>query len=150
MVDYATVTDIEDNLKKVDFSATNSSVNVAQVGDMITQESAVIDQYIGVKYDLPIIGDSALSFLEKICISLVVYRVKTILQPKSALPQPDTATAQAIVTSNPYKDAMTMLKDISKGKTPLPGESTKNIKYFSSSSVNNDTQTAFDSQEQQW
>lgn len=149
MTDYAIKADIADNLKGVIFTET-SPVTDSTLSDMISQESATIDMHILPRYDLPITDVTSLLFLEKICIDLVVYRVKTVLQPKSALPQPDSKVAQEIVSSSPHKEAMRMLKAILAGKMTLPGESTKSINFVSSTAVDNDTQTEFDSEKQQW
>ena len=149
MTDYATQSDIEGNLKGTTFSS-SSSVTETVLGEMISQESAVIDQHIIPKYDLPITDATALLFLKKLCIDLVVYRVKLVLQPKSSLPQPDGKVDQEIVTSTPYKEAMRMLKAILAGKMTLPGEETKSISFTSSTAVDCDQQTKFIAEEQQW
>ena len=150
MTDYATQADIEANLKGTDLFTEVSSVTVSALASMISQESATIDMHILPRYDLPIANATSLLFLEKLCIDMVVYRVKTVLQPKSALPQADGKVAQEIVSSSPYKEAMRMLKAILAGKMTLPGEATKSINFVSSTAVDNDTQTEFDSEEQQW
>ena len=149
MTDYATQSDISDNMKGATFTAV-TAVTDTTLANMLSQESAVIDQHIIPRYTLPITDASALLFLEKICIDLVVYRVKTVLQPKSALPQPDGKIAQVIVSSSPHKEAMRMLRAILKGEMTLPGESIKAINFISSTAVNNDHTTLFDDEEQQW
>ena len=149
MTDYATQAKVTARIKGTTFTET-TSVTASALADIISQESATIDMHIIPRYDLPITNASALLFLEKLCIDMSVYQVKVVLQPKSALPQPDSKIAQEIVSSTPYKEAMRMLKAILAGKMTLPGETIKSINFVSSTAVDDDIQTEFDSEEQQW
>lgn len=117
---YATVTDIQGDLNGVDFSATNSSISVAEVQAMIDQESAVIDQYISVKYATPVNDASALLVLKKICIDLVVHRVNKVLEIDGASDAPDSNMYQSSKGAA-FKNSINMLKMFASGQMTLTG-----------------------------
>lgn len=149
MTDYATKADIELNLKGVTFSASTSVTSDGLVA-MISQESSVIDQHISSRYALPITEASALLFLKKICIDLVVYRVTKVLQPKNATPIPQDKAIQDISHSSVYREAMRMLRSVSDGSIALPVEEQSTRTIVSSTAVDDDQETTFELEEQQW
>lgn len=148
MTDYCTSSDVAANLKGVTFSAT-STITTTGIGDIITQESAVIDQHITARYELPISDTVALSFLKKTCIDLCVYRVSKILQPQVAAPIPAEA-GQDISHVTAYREAMKMLKGILDGKMTLPGEDSRGTTFVSSTADTNNETMFFDASEDQW
>lgn len=148
MTDYCDASDITANLKNVTFGA-STTVTSPALADMISQESAVIDQYISPRYTLPVSDATALLFLQKICIDLVIYRVARILQPKVQAPIPAEG-GQDISHVTAYREAMTMLKNIMNGKTSLPGESVKDINFFKSTAVDDDDNMTFEFETEQW
>ncbi len=149
MTDYATASDVTENMKGVTFGAT-TAVTTDALAAMISQESAIIEQYISPKYTLPITDASALLVLQKICIDLVVYRVTKVLQPKTAIPAPDDKVVQDISHSSAYREAMKMLKYIMEGTMTLPGEETKSVNFFKSTAVDDDADTEFEAECRQW
>lgn len=149
MADYCTEADVKENLKAVVFSG-SSAVTTTAIGNIIDQESALIDAHIYPRYTLPIVNATALNFLKRICIALCVYRVTKILNPLEVKPLPDNQGFQEISHASAYKDAMRMLKDIAAGKMFLPLESDAGRSLFSSTAVNDDVQTVLVSEEKQW
>ena len=148
MTDYCVASDVTDNLKGVTVSG-STVVTTDTLGDIIAQESAVIDQHIRARYTLPISDATSLLWLKKICIDLCIYRVTKILQPKVASPIPADAT-QEISHVTAYREAMKMLKNILTGAMTLPGETEKSVNFFSSTAVNNDDTMEFESGVDQW
>jgi len=149
MATYCTSADIVENMKGVSFSA-NSAVTSTALTNMIDQESATIEAHIQAKYALPITDATALLFLKKICIDLVVYRVTKVLQPKEVISAPDGKVEQEISAPSAYRNALGMLRALMNGKAQLPLESKKSINFISSTAVDNDTSTVFKHDEQQW
>lgn len=149
MIDYCTQQDVEDNLKGVKVD-TSTAITESILADMISQESAVIDQHVGRKYELPVTDTTSLLFLKKICIDLVVYRVTKVLQPQKVQRLPGQDKIQEISEASAYRAAMVMLKEILNGKTILPGEDERTFNFFSSTAVDDDHQTTFELEEQQW
>lgn len=149
MTDYAAASDITENVKGLTVSATTAVTSDA-LADMISQESAVIDQHILPRYTLPITNATSLLFLKKICIDLVVYRVTKVLQPKTAPAAPDDKVMQDISHSSAYREAMKMLRNLMDGTMTLPGETAKTVNFFKSTAVDDDIETNFDADCRQW
>lgn len=149
MADYCTASDIQGNMKGVLFS-TDTAVTSATLASIITEESAFIDLHISPKYALPITNATALAFLKKTCIALVVYRVTKVLNPKEITPLPDNSGFQEISHATGYKEAIRILKAIFEGKMFLPFEDLFPKPAFSSTAVNEDIKSEFSSTEKQW
>lgn len=149
MTDYCSQSDVQANMKGLELNAA-TKVTPTTLAGLITQESAVIDQHIRRKYELEITDTTSLTFLKKICIDLVVYRVTKILQPKVAVATPEGENMQDISHSSAYREAMRMLKDIQTGKSTLPGEAERDFSFFSSTAVDDDQEMEFDSGCKQW
>ena len=150
MTDYCAPADIVGNLKGFELSPTSPGVTSSTLDDMISQESSVIDQHVSSRYTLPVTDATALLFLKKLCIDLVVYRVTKVLQPKNALAIPSTSVVQDISDVTAYRIAMKMLGKILDGEMTLPGEEVKDINFFASTAVDCDETSVFDFSEQQW
>lgn len=147
---YATEAQIEANLKGVDFSAANSTVDSAALVEILEEESQVIDQHIQPNYTLEITDVDALIFLRKICIDLVVYRVAKILMPREQKFTPDGKVIQDISYSGAFRKAMKMLKDLLERKIALPNIPVKSRVFVSSTlDTDNVTQT-FEKDVRQW
>lgn len=116
---YATQADIQGDLKGVNFDESRS-IDAAQVAAMIEQESAVIDQYISVKYALPITDAGALLVLKKICVDLVVHRVSKVLEIDGNTDAPDPNMYQSS-RGAAFKNSLNMLKMFKTGQMPLTG-----------------------------
>lgn len=142
MTDYCAASDVKNNVKGLTVSGT-SAITTDSLADIISQESAVIDQYIRPRYTLPISDATSLLWLKKICIDLCVYRIAKILQPKVSAPLPQDA-GQDISHVTAYREAMNMLKNVMNGKMTLPGETEKSLTFFSSGAVNRADPMAFD------
>lgn len=149
MADYCTQSGIEANLKGVVFSA-STSVTATGLASIISEESAIIDAHVQVRYALPIENATALLFLKRICIALVVYRVTNILQPKQIKPIPNTNAEQEISHYSAYKEAKALLKAIMDGKMSLPLEDLQSVPNFLSSAVDCDEEMTFVYNETQW
>lgn len=142
MTDYCTAADVTASLRNVTFSG-STTVTSDTLADLIARQSAVIEQHISQRYTLPITNATALRFLEKVCIDLVIYDISKILQPKTPAPIPENAT-QEISHVTAYREAMRMLRGINEGSMRLPGETETSRNFFSSTAVNNADPSAFD------
>jgi phage gp36-like protein len=148
LTDYCTNADVIANLKGVSITS-STAITTSGLEDIIEQESAIIDSFL-TRYTLPIASAGGLSVLKKICISLCVYRVSLILQPKTIRPTADGNVEQDISSAADYKNAMKMLKMLADGSLNLPSETKKSLAFFSSSAVNNGDTTQFVHDETQW
>ncbi len=149
MADYCEQSDITENIRGLVIGS-GQPITTASLANLITQESAVIDSHIQNNYALPVTDTTALEFLRRICISLVVYRVTNILQPKQIKPTPEGNFEQDISSQSAYRDAMRMLKDLMNGKMSLPVQAVKVATYFSSTSVNDGECFRFKHNKKQW
>ncbi len=113
---YCTNTDLALEYKAIVFSG-SSSISSTQVDEFGVQASALIDSYIGTKYDLPIVDTSALSLLKMIAIWLVKSRINSILSVKT----PQDKTKQDPDGPALYEQAIKMLEALRSGKLTLVG-----------------------------
>ena len=134
-IPYCVEADIIENLRGVSFSS-STPVTTAALGNIIDQESQVIDQHIQSRFTVPAVDPDALIFLKKICIALVIFRVTAILRPKDIQPIPNDEN-QDISSASTWKSAMNMLKDLQSGETVLPNTDVT-AKVFVSSTLDSD------------
>lgn len=147
-IPYCVEADIIENLRGVSFGAATPVTSTA-LGNIIDQESQVIDQHIQSRFTVPPVDADALVFLKKICIALVIYRVTTILRPRNIEPIPNKAT-QDISHASSWKAAMNMLKDLQSGETVLPNTDVT-AKVFVSSTLETDgVEGTFKKDVKQW
>lgn len=147
--DYCVTSDIEANLKGTSFSASTTPSDT-ELDRFIDEESRVIDAHLRGRYDLPITDATALEFLRKISVDLVVYRVSKLLMPREQKTLPDGRTIQDVSHSSAYREAMRMLKSLMDGKLSLPGVSVKGLSFIQSYQEESDTDKNFDVEKQQW
>lgn len=143
MATYCSESNVTDNLKGVTISGSTKITSDA-LASYIAEESAVIDAHISPRYTLPISDATALIFLRKICIDLVVYRVTKTLQPAQPVPVPVDGAVQEISHVTAYKEAMRMLRDIKAGKGVMPGEDIAGTEFFNSGAADRSDPAAFD------
>ena len=147
---YATQSDIENELKGITFGA-DTKVTVDAVVEMITQESAVIDQYLSLQYTTPVTETKALPVLKKICTDFVTYRVAKIMKIKDGVESPDSRLIQQANEAGAYRESMKLLKQISEGTLPLSGLSlsaSKSQKIYISPQPR--SESVFKKDEKQW
>lgn len=145
---YCLESDIVENLRGVTFGVSTPVTSTA-LGNMIDQESQVIDQHIQALSTIPVTDVDALIFLKKICIDLVIYRVTKVLRPKNIEPIPKNAT-QDISHASSWRVSMMMLKDLKDGVTTLPN-TTIESKTFVSSTLNTENfESIFERNVKQW
>jgi phage gp36-like protein len=149
MAVYCVEDDIEANMKGVVFS-TSTAITSTALAAIIAEESAVIDAHLQVRYTLPIANATALLFLKRICVALVVYRATNILQPKQIKPIPDQNAEQEISHYSAYKDAMRLLRNILDGTMSLPLEDQASVPNFKSTAVDDEDEATFVYHEKQW
>lgn len=151
---YAVESDIEAELKNIDFSAASSQVTSINVSSFITQADALIDMYIGKRYDTPVTNSKALSVIKKIAIDIVVYRIVKILDLSKSIPIPDQQIIQDITEGSAYRESINLLKAIRDDKMDLPGETLLEagsaLQSFHSETVNSNITPVFDKELKQW
>lgn len=143
---YATQADIEGELQGVTFPI--EPVTVSVLSGYLDQESALIDQHIGVIYELPITDTSALLYLKKICIDLVVYRVIKVLASKSVEGDNRDISREKVA----YDAAIKVLEMIESGDKNLAG-ATRNstqTKIISGTPASTSTERIFKKDTVQW
>lgn len=148
-MDYATVTDIQNDWKKINFSASGAIVDTSKVAEMISDESAYINAWISNKYKTPILkADSPNSFavLKRICIFRVSMRIKNILEVKTGESQGSSEEKQKEnYARTPNQD----LKDIQKGTMQLT-DALRSKNGVSSFTISAGVEHVFDVSKQQW
>ena len=147
-IPYCEESDIIENLRGVSFGATTPVTSTA-LGNIIDQESQVIDQHIQSRFAVPPVDADALVFLKKICIALVIFRVTAILRPKNIEPIPNKST-QDISSGSTWKAAMKMLKDLQSGETVLPNTDVTAKVFVSSTLETDNVKATFKKDERQW
>ena len=147
-IPYCDESDIIENLRGVSFGASTPVTSIA-LGNIIDQESQVIDQHIQSRFAVPPTDDDALVFLKKICIALVIFRVTAIVRPKDIMPIPNDAN-QDISSASTWKAAMKMLKDLQSGETVLPNTDVSTKVFVSSTLETDNVKATFEKDVRQW
>ena len=147
-IPYCDEADIVENLRGVSFGASTPVTSTA-LGNIIDQESQVIDQHIQSRFTVPPTDDDALVFLKKICIALVIFRVTAIVRPKDIMPIPNDAN-QDISSASTWKAAMKMLKDLQSGETVLPNTDVSTKVFVSSTLETDNVKATFEKDVRQW
>ena len=146
---YATIQDIKDDWKKINFTAANAIVNEAKVTAMIEDETAYINAWISNKYSVPVAqGDSPNSYavLKRICIFRVSERIKNILEVKTGENQTDSAEKQ---NKNFARTPNSDLRDIQSGKMQL-SDAIRSSNGMGSFNIDCGVEFTFDTTKQQW
>lgn len=145
---YTTSTEVQADFKNVTFSTT-TLVTTADVVQFITEADALINSYVGMKYQVPVTADSdALALLKLFSRTLVADRIKKVLEVKQAS---STSANQDARGAYSTRDVMKALEDIKKGNLTLSG-ATSLISGggFYSSNAANDRQRTFKKDDKQW
>jgi len=115
---YSTSAEIQSDFKNLTLSTT-TLVTTADVEQFIVEADALIDSFIGMKYEVPVTGGaSALSLLKLFSRTLVADRVKKIMEVKQAQ---NTSANQDTRGAYSTKDVMAALKQIQNGDLKLSG-----------------------------
>jgi phage gp36-like protein len=134
---YSAVSDIIQDFKAMAIDS-DTAVTDAAVTQFIVEADALINSYVGQKYQVPVTGGGDGLNLLKLCSrSLVSNRVRAIMQVKQPV---NTDPAQNV--SNPTlskTDVMQILKDIREGNLNLDGATLLGSTSggFTSQNVNN-------------
>lgn len=116
---YCAYTDVHGDFKSTTFSST-TLVTSTQVTQFIVEADALINSYVGARWETPITADaSALALMQLISRTLVADRVRSILENK----QVTNVDANANVKQQGFKtsDAMKILQDIKNGEIQISG-----------------------------
>lgn len=140
---YCTYTDVQSEFKSMTFSA-STAVTDTEVTEFIVQSDAVINSYVSSRYQVPVTGSSALSFLKWISIQIVRERIIKILASKTGVVEPDQLEAEKPMWQ-------VLLEDIRKGALQLVGATLVNTGGgVRSGNVENGITQTFDVTAQQW
>lgn len=125
----------------------NSSITEAKIDRFIEEADAEIDGQLGLKFETPIAGATALIIMRKISILLVTARIKEILQVKTAVEDVN----QDGRAGSLRKQAQAMIDKILKGTLALPGatllSTAGGVRSFA---VDEDLEHTFKKGESQW
>lgn len=145
---YCTVAEVESDFKNLDFK-TNTLVTSADVTQFITEADALINSYVGMKYEVPVAGGSgALGLLKLFSRTLVADRVKKILEVKQVQ---NTAANQDVRGAYSTRDVIKALEQIKKGELSLEGASPLvSGGGFYSNNYANGVDPVFKKDERQW
>jgi len=149
---YALVSDIQNEIKNIDFANPKSSVLTSSVEDFLDQADAKINMYL-TQYVLPITGVESLLILKKIEIDLVAFRVTKIIDLTKSVPIPDSTIPQEITTGTCFRQAMNQLEMLKSNDLVLPDtdlvpESTGILSFHTE--AGNNIQPVFHKEAQQW
>lgn len=115
---YSTSAEIQSDFKNLPLSTT-TLVTTADVDQFIVEADALIDSFIGMKYEVPVTGGaSALSLLKLFSRTLVADRIKKIMEVKQTQ---NTSANQDVRGAYSTKDVMAALKQIQTGDLKLSG-----------------------------
>lgn len=146
---YASIQDIQDDWKKIDFTSSGAIVSTAKVQSMIEQETDYINAWINNKYQIPVSSSqSPISFniLKRICIFRVSERIKNILEVKTGNDQTDSDEKQ---NKNYARTPNSDLRDIQSGKMQLP-DAIRSSNGMGSFNIDSGQCFEFDTSKQQW
>lgn len=116
---YSSNTEVSSEFKKIDFAATNALVTTADVDGFIIEADALINSYVGQKYETPLTSGEGLSLLKMFSRLLVAERVRKILEVKDPKAAEGAQNPRGVVLST--KDIMNALKAIADGSMALLG-----------------------------
>lgn len=148
MADYCSATDVQNEFKQIDFTASGAAMTTAKVSELIDQERATIHAYIMNRYQVPVASSAAdaYSLLKKIHIMLLKDRIKGILEVKEAR-QETNQSAGASTKSEAYQ----LLEFIRDGKIDLKGATLASSDEGTASYVSsNSVERVFKKDEDQW
>lgn len=115
---YAASADVESEFKNIAFTST-SNVTTTDVAAFITQADALINSYIGMRYQTPVTAnEETLALLQLLSVTLVADRIRKILEVKQASPNDG---ANQSVRGFSSIDVMKLLTQIKDGKMTLAG-----------------------------
>ncbi len=150
MVSYATTDDIESEFKSIDFSSSGTSVSTAEVDGFIEQESAYVTSYLEGVYNLPLTDTDGLKILKRITISLVAFRVASILDFTHSVQVSQSMTIQKIKGGAAYKQALNDLKMIKDGDLVISSTELRDNSAPTSYNSEQSVEPVFSTTEQQW
>lgn len=150
MVSYATTDDIESEFKSIDFSSSDTSVSTPDVSGFIEQESAYITSYLQGVYNLPLTDTDGLKILKRITISLVAFRVASILDFTHSVQVSQSMTIQKIKGGAAYKQALSDLKMIKGGDLVISSTELRDNSAPASYNSEQAVDPVFSTTEQQW
>ncbi len=146
---YCTVAQVESEFKSIDFSATDSLMPEATVTQFIVEADALINSFVGQRYEVPVTSGDGLELLKLYSRTLVAERIKGIWETKNAVnSRADQNTRSSTLSKT---DILNLLKSIAKGELALDG-ATKNVSggVFSSYTYDNGISPVFKKEEKQW
>lgn len=144
---YATASNVQDEFKSVDFTASGAAISTAKVTEWIAQAESYINAKISSRYTVPVTSSDATPLLKMISIAIVKCRIETILAVKA----PVDPNRQATDTPDCYKRWDEMLDKIASGKLPLPNaDASTGGGGFDSYTYQNDIETDFDTTTENW
>lgn len=145
---YSTSSDIQSDFKNITFSTT-TLVTSDDVEQFIDEADALIDSYLGMRFQVPVEDDdSALNLLKMFSRTLVADRIKKILEVKQTTNQ---SANQDIRGAYSTKDVLQQLRDIRDGNLNLSGAtSLVSGGGFYSNNYTNDVTPIFTKNDKAW
>lgn len=146
---YSTVAEVEKEFKSIDFGATDSLMPEATVEQFILEADALINSFVGQRYETPVTSGEGLQLLKMYSRTLVAERIKGIWETKNQVnSRADQNTRSSTLSKT---DILNLLKSIAKGELALEG-ATKNVNggVFSSYTYDNGILPVFKKEEKQW
>lgn len=142
---YSTTNQIQSEFKDITFSAT-SSVTDTEVTEIISMTDAEIDARLGVKYEVPITGTSALLICRTISTYISAARISKIVEVKTG--EADKDMPRRIEERNA---ALKMIEDIVAGKMLLSDATSRSTRGgVRSYNYDNDIEAEIDVTKDQW
>lgn len=145
---YTTKDEVQSDFKDITFDS-NSNVTDTDVTQFIVEADALINSYVGAKYQTPVASGEGLQTLKLYSRCLVAARIKRLLEVKQ---QTSTDANQNVMTTlfSPSQ-IIKMLEDIRDDKLQLPGAlPLKSSGGFFNNNVANNICPVVKKDEKQW
>lgn len=145
---YSTSAEVQSDFKNLPLSTT-TMVTLADVEQFIVEADALINSYVGMRYETPVTADaSTLALLKLFSRTLVADRVKKIMEVKQTTNQSANQDTRGAYST---RDVMLALKQIKDGDLKLSGATlnASNGGIFSNN-VANEEEPTFKKGYKQW
>jgi hypothetical protein len=116
---YSTNAEVASEFKSIDFAATNAIITAASVDQFIIEADALVNSFVGQRYETPLVSGEGLQLLKMFSRLLVAERIRKILEVKDPKASEQAQNPRGVSLST--KDIMATLKQIAAGEQVLAG-----------------------------
>lgn len=121
---YANRDDIASEFKRLSFTGNDPVISESEVDKFIEEAEALINSFVCVRYNVPVLGVQSVLILKKITIDFVSFRVEKILRIKnpsiSLRGDSSKGFEQSSMRAQAYEESKNLLSLIRDAKAKLP------------------------------